>query len=63
MHTELCDRFGVIQMKSLYGRKFKGIVRSTYVLDAKGKTLKEWSPVKVPGHVDEVLAFLKETSK
>ena len=57
---ELCDKFGVIQLKSLYGRKFKGIVRSTFVLDAKGKTLKEWTKVKVPGHVEEVLAFLKD---
>jgi peroxiredoxin Q/BCP len=55
----LCDRFGAIQMKSLYGRKFKGIVRSTYVLDKNGKTLKEWPKVKVAGHVDEVLDFLK----
>ncbi|MGZ3651166.1 MAG: peroxiredoxin [Bdellovibrionota bacterium] len=57
---ELCDKFGVIQMKSLYGKKFKGIVRSTFVLDAKGKVLREWTKVKVPGHVDEVLAFLQE---
>jgi peroxiredoxin Q/BCP len=55
---ELCDRFGVIQMKQLYGRKFRGIVRSTFVLDARGKVLREWAKVKVPGHVDEVLAFL-----
>jgi peroxiredoxin Q/BCP len=58
----LCNQFGVIQMKSLYGRKFKGIVRSTFVLDKKGKTLREWTKVKVPGHVDEVLAFLREQS-
>ena len=57
---ELCDKFGVIQMKSLYGRKFKGIVRSTYVLDNGGKTLREWTKVKVPGHVEEVLEFLAE---
>ncbi len=56
----LCDRFGVIQEKSLYGRKFRGIVRSTYVLDKSGKPLREWTKVKVAGHVDEVLAFLKE---
>ena len=55
----LCDQFGAIQMKSLYGRKFKGIVRSTYVLDKKGKVLKEWPKVKVAGHVEEVLEFLE----
>lgn len=57
---ELCGKFGVIQEKSLYGRKFLGIVRSTYVLDENGKVLKEWTKVKVPGHVDEVLEFLKD---
>ncbi len=57
---ELCDKFGVIQEKSLYGRKFMGIVRSTFVLDEKGKILKEWRKVKVPGHIAEVLAFLKD---
>lgn len=58
---ELCRRFDVIRMKSLYGRKFLGIERSTFVLDGKGKVLREWRKVKVPGHVDEVLAFLKES--
>lgn len=57
---ELCDKFGVVQMKSLYGKKFKGIVRSTFVLDSKGKVLREWTKVKVPGHVAEVLAFLED---
>ena len=56
---KLCDKFGAIQDKQLYGRKFRGIVRSTYVLDAKGKVLREWPKVKVAGHVDEVLAYLK----
>jgi peroxiredoxin Q/BCP len=58
----LCDRFGAIQMKSLYGKKFKGIVRSTFVLDKNGKTLREWPKVKVKGHVDEVLDFLRGRS-
>jgi peroxiredoxin Q/BCP len=59
---ELCDKFGAIQDKQLYGRKFRGIVRSTYVLDAKGKVLHTWPKVKVAGHVAEVLAFLKSLS-
>ncbi len=57
---ELCHKFGVIQEKSLYGKKFMGIVRSTFVLDEKGKILREWRKVKVPGHVDEVIQFLKD---
>ena len=56
---ELCDKFGVLQMKQLYGKKFKGIVRSTFLLDKNGKVLKEWTKVKVPGHAEEVLSFLK----
>jgi thioredoxin-dependent peroxiredoxin len=56
---DLCGKFEVIKMKSLYGRKFKGIERSTFVLDAKGKVLREWRKVKVKGHVEEVLAFLR----
>jgi peroxiredoxin Q/BCP len=56
---ELCNKFGAIQDKQLYGRKFRGIVRSTYVLDANGKVLHEWPKVKVAGHVSEVLALLK----
>lgn len=57
---ELCEKFGVIKMKSMYGKKFEGIERSTFVLDEKGKILREWRKVKVPGHVEEVLAFLEE---
>lgn len=56
---ELCKRFDVIKMKSMYGRKFKGIERSTFVLDRSGKVLQEWRKVRVPGHVDEVFAFVK----
>jgi peroxiredoxin Q/BCP len=58
---ELCERFEVIKMKSLYGRKFRGIERSTFVLDHGGKILREWRKVKVKGHVEEVLAYLKES--
>lgn len=57
---ELCNKFEVIQEKSLYGRKFMGIVRSTFLLDENGKVLKEWRKVKVPGHIEEVLQFLKD---
>lgn len=55
----LCRAFDVIQMKSLYGRKFEGIERSTFVIGPNGKVLKEWRKVKVNGHADEVLEFVK----
>jgi peroxiredoxin Q/BCP len=53
------DAYGVWQEKSLYGRKFMGIVRTTVIIDEKGKILKVFPKVKVAGHVDEVLAALK----
>jgi peroxiredoxin Q/BCP len=54
-----CEIFGVIKMKNMYGKQVRGIERSTFVLEPSGKILKEWRGVKVPGHVDEVLAFVK----
>jgi thioredoxin-dependent peroxiredoxin len=56
----LCESYGVWQEKSLYGKKFMGIVRTTFLIDAKGKIEKIFSKVKVKGHVEEVLAVLKE---
>lgn len=55
----LCSRFDVIRQKKMYGRDVRGIERSTFVVGADGKVVKEWRGVKVPGHVDEVLAFVK----
>lgn len=57
---ELCRRFDVIKEKSLYGKKFLGIERSTFLLDKGGKILREWRKVKAPGHAAEVLAELEE---
>lgn len=54
-----CKLFDVIKEKSMYGKKFIGIERSTFVIDAKGILRKEWRKVKVPGHVTEVLAAVK----
>ncbi len=54
-----CKLFGVIKMKNMYGKQVRGIERSTFVFDAKGKLVKEWRGVKVPGHVQEVLDFVK----
>jgi peroxiredoxin Q/BCP len=52
------DRYGVYQEKSLYGRKFMGIVRSTFVIDKKGQIIKIFPKVKVNGHWEEVLQAL-----
>ena len=51
--------FDVMKMKSMYGRKFMGVERSTFVIDEGGKLAQEWRKVKVPGHVDEVLDYVK----
>jgi len=55
---KLAEKFNVWKEKSMYGRKYMGIERSTFVLDKDGNIEKEWRKVKVKGHVDEVLAFL-----
>lgn len=55
-----CSIFDVIKEKNMYGRKVMGIERSTFLIDAKGKLVREWRKVKVKGHVDEVLAASKD---
>ena len=55
----LCKKFDVIQEKTLYGRKFMGVVRSTFLIDADGKLRREWRNVKVKGHAEEVLEAVK----
>jgi thioredoxin-dependent peroxiredoxin len=57
--SELCDRFGVIKDKNMYGRKVRGIERSTFLIDADGVLRREWRGVKVKGHVEEVLESLR----
>jgi thioredoxin-dependent peroxiredoxin len=52
---EVCRLFDVIKQKSLYGRKYLGIERSTFLLDGTARVRHEWRGVKVPGHVEEVL--------
>ncbi len=54
-----CKALGVIKMKNLYGKKVRGIERSTFVIDAQGVIRREWRGVKVPGHAQEVLEFTK----
>ena len=55
----LCAQFDVIRMKNMYGKQVRGIERSTFVIGADGKLAREWRGVKVPGHVDEVLEFVR----
>ena len=56
---KLCKKFDVIREKSLYGRKFMGVERSTFLIDADGKLRAEWRKVKVKGHAEEVLERVK----
>jgi len=55
----LCKQFDVIKMKNMYGKQVRGIVRSTFVIDGAGKLAHEWRGVKVAGHAEEVLDFVK----
>ena len=55
----LCGQFGVMKLKNMYGKKVRGIERSTFVVDRQGVLVREWRGVKVPGHVQEVLNFVK----
>ncbi len=54
-----CKLYDVIKMKNMYGKKVRGIERSTFAIDATGIVRREWRGVKVPGHVGEVLEFVK----
>jgi peroxiredoxin Q/BCP len=56
----LCNQFDVIKLKKLYGKEHMGIVRSTFVISPSGDILKYWDKVKVAGHAEEVLEFVKE---
>jgi thioredoxin-dependent peroxiredoxin len=56
----VCELFGVWKEKSMYGRKYMGVERSTFLLDADGVLRREWRKVKVPGHAEEVLAAAQE---
>ncbi len=58
----ICNAFGVWKKKSLYGRTFMGIERSTFLIDAKGKIVREWRKVKVAGHAQAVLDALKDAA-
>ncbi|MGE5469396.1 MAG: peroxiredoxin [Bacteroidota bacterium] len=55
----VCNLFGVMKMKNMYGKQVRGVERSTFVIDRSGVLRREWRGVKVPGHAQEVLDFVK----
>ena len=59
----LCQAFGVIKEKNMYGRKVMGIERSTFLIDPQGRVAESWRGLKVPGHAESVLEALKKASK
>ena len=57
---EVLEKYGVWQEKSMYGRKYFGIVRTTYLINPEGRIEKMWEKVKVDGHADDVMCEIKE---
>ena len=57
--SDVCERYGVWKEKSMYGKKFMGIERTTFLIGADGKIAQVWPKVKVPGHVEAVLEAAK----
>ena len=55
----VCEDFGVWKEKSMYGKTYMGIERSTFIIDGNGLVIKEWRKLKVPGHVNEVLQVIE----
>lgn len=60
---KMCHMFGVVKNKIMYGKKVKGIERSTFLVNADGILVQEWRGLKVPGHVEEVLKAVKALNK
>ena len=59
---KVCKAFDVMKLKSMYGREYIGVDRSTFIINSEGKVINEWRSVKVKGHVDEVLEVIKSIS-
>ena len=57
---QVCEAYGVWVAKSMYGRKYMGVERSTFLIDAEGRVAQAWRKVKVPGHAEAVLDALKQ---
>ena len=60
---KVCKAFDVMKMKSMYGRQYMGVDRSTFIVNDQGKIIKEWRSVKVKGHVQEVLETVEKLFK
>ena len=60
---KVCNAFDVMKMKSMYGRQYMGVDRSTFIVNDQGKIIKEWRSVKVKGHVQEVLETVEKLFK
>jgi peroxiredoxin Q/BCP len=56
---KVCEQFAVMKLKNMYGKQVRGIERSTFVLDAAGKLVKEWRGLKADGHAQQVLDFVR----
>ena len=61
-NSDICERYGVWKEKSMYGKTYMGIERTTFLIDENGKIEHIWAKVKVPGHIDDVIATI-ETKK
>ena len=59
----LCQAFGVIKMKNMYGKQVRGIERSTFLIDPKGRVAQAWRGVRVPGHAEAVFETLQSLRK
>jgi len=57
--SDVCERYGVWVEKSMYGKSYMGIERATFLIDGSGRVARAWRKVKVPGHVEEVLAAVQ----
>ncbi len=62
-NKEAANAYGVWVEKSMYGRKYMGVERSTFLIDSKGKIVRSWRKVKIPGHAEDVLAAVKALAK
>lgn len=62
-NDQVCEAYGVYKEKSMYGKTYMGIERSTFLIDEQGKIAHIWRKVKVDGHVEDVMEIAKETAK
>ncbi len=60
---QLCNYFDVVKEKNTFGKKYMGIVRSTFIINPKGELIKEWRKVRVKGHAQEVFEFIQSQEK